>query len=382
MRALVALSADPLTLGHLDLILKAKAASKELIVLISTNDLKKDSYTFSLEERYNMVVRAINDKGIKDVRVIKSNGILADIYLEYGCDSLIRGIRNESDRAYEEAQMEFHKTILPSMKVAYFNCNKKYKIVSSSAMKAWTEHYIDTSEYVPLFIKQQMEERISGQYKIAITGRMATGKSWVARELAHALKWKRFSSKIIGVDDLLYSLYTEDSRGAENLRQDINNLIQDAGGPNIILSDTVGLDCKALSSFIFSEKADLLPVIEQLTAPHIMRKYREALKNFKGVVILEWAQIAEMHLGKMTNNNVIVVDSPDHERLINNRKIDPKTYAARSKHQWSADVKIEELTAQIKIDHAGEVIRYSNTLENSKINDLADQVISQFGLRR
>ena len=53
-RGLVALSADPITLGHLALIATAAARCHELIVLVANNDGKLGSYLWNLNERTMM----------------------------------------------------------------------------------------------------------------------------------------------------------------------------------------------------------------------------------------------------------------------------------------------------------------------------------------
>lgn len=375
-RGMIALSADPITNGHLDIISRAAISYKEIIVVILNNDLKQN-YTFSLLERENMAKRAIKHANISNVQVISSNKLLTDVYLEYGCDCLIRGIRNNQDKEYEETQMQYHKAILPSLEVVYFDASEKLKIVSSSVMKAWASHGIETTSYVPLFVKELLEQKICKQYKIAITGQMATGKSWVTKKLKDNIN---YLIKIISIDDLVHSVYSESSNGAEDLRNQINDIVRSNEGPNVL--NTEGVDRKFLGEFMFSSKCnnEIRQTIQKYTFPHIQRKYREVLYGFQGLIIFEWAQLAEMNMASWTNNNVIVVDTPDRETFIAARGLDPKIIAERAPFQWSTEKKIQSLTKQIELDDNGRIFHHIHNIENSNIKELSETIKKFFNI--
>lgn len=121
---LVALSADPIHNGHIELIKAAKELSKKVYVLVSDNDEKKNNYLFSLKERQNFARRAI--EGIDGVEVIESpTNILSDTYLLFNCNALFRGIRDDKDQAYESTQMSYHKLVCPNLNPIYLPFRKE-----------------------------------------------------------------------------------------------------------------------------------------------------------------------------------------------------------------------------------------------------------------
>ncbi len=72
---LFALSADPITNGHLDLILRGAEQCTELIVLVANNPAKAGKYLFDLSERLTMTKRACEEAGITNVQVIGDDGL-------------------------------------------------------------------------------------------------------------------------------------------------------------------------------------------------------------------------------------------------------------------------------------------------------------------
>lgn len=97
-------SFDPLTLGHLDVILKAKKACSHLIIAISTN-LNKKAF-FSPEERKEMV-----QKTVPDVEIIIHNGLIVDLIKEKKASFLIRGLRSTADFDSEYQMAEVNRLL-------------------------------------------------------------------------------------------------------------------------------------------------------------------------------------------------------------------------------------------------------------------------------
>lgn len=380
-RGLVALSADPVHYGHLDLIQMAKLACQRLLVLVANNDEKRNSYLFTKNERTNFVKRLL--RGITDVEVIESSTeILSDTYLNFGCDALFRGIRDEKDRVYEDTQMRYHRMIYPKLNPISLKFSSDKSNISSSLIKAFTKHNIDVSNYVPIFVKRALEERINNQHKIAITGGIAVGKSWVTNSLAKICNDRGVRATAIKFDDFIRMIYEESTPGSIQMRQELENLCFEAGSQTSILNQDGTVNRPVLGRFIFSHPSNDVRIrVQELTQPLVDAKYREALnKAGPGLVIIEWAQLAEMEMGRLANHNAIVVDSPDRSFFIEQRKISQEEFNNKTRFQWTAEKKCQVLESAARKDGEGHIIQFSNTIQNNKINDLADEVISLFSL--
>ena len=87
MKVILPGSYDPVTLGHLDIIRRAAESYSEIYVVIFVNP--KKNYTFSVEERLDMLRLALSD--IKGVKVDFSDGFVVDYMKEHCIDKIIKG---------------------------------------------------------------------------------------------------------------------------------------------------------------------------------------------------------------------------------------------------------------------------------------------------
>ncbi len=376
---LVALSADPITFGHLDLIRQAKERCDSIVVLVANNDLKAGQYLFSLDERTTITTEAIRQSGIGGTRVIGSSGLLVDVYLREGCDALFRGIRNVKDAEYEEEQMELHTYILPELRghIVYLESREEYRIISSSLVKAFVRSHVDVSRFVPIFVKQLLEERMNGQYLVAVTGCQAVGKSYVSEALANEIRSRGQSAVVISVDALVRELYDEESDGAQLIRDAIATTF----GKEILSEDRKHVDRRAFKQKLFhpETKKEDRENLHQMVEPHIARLYRDALRGKRGLVIVEWAQLAEMNLSYWTNYHSIVVTSDDGHVFAQARSIEGEEADRIALFQWSSDEKVEALYRIASGARHGVVIRFSNKIGDTvSLSRLANSVFEIF----
>lgn len=105
-KALLPGSFDPMTLGHLDLIVRAATLFDELVVAVLENSSKKP--WFSAEGRVLMVQREV--VGLQNVRVVRFAGLLVDLAEKEGAEVVVRGVRGGADLEYETvmARMNAH----------------------------------------------------------------------------------------------------------------------------------------------------------------------------------------------------------------------------------------------------------------------------------
>lgn len=99
-------SFDPITKGHVALLDYALSRYDEVVIACLVNPDKK--YLFSPEERVEIAKSAV--EGIKNVKVMFSEDTAVATAKEYGATVLLRGVRNEIDRAYEDEMREYNLT--------------------------------------------------------------------------------------------------------------------------------------------------------------------------------------------------------------------------------------------------------------------------------
>ena len=90
-------SFDPITNGHLDILIRASKVFDEIIVLVANNPHK--SSNFSVEDRVDMIKEAVG--GNCKIEVTSDSGLTVEFAKKHGATHLIRGLRAVSDFEYE-----------------------------------------------------------------------------------------------------------------------------------------------------------------------------------------------------------------------------------------------------------------------------------------
>jgi len=365
---LLPLSADPIHLGHLDIIGQAADQCDRLVVLICNNGQKAGSYLFSLEERCLIAQRAIEHHLPRQthIEVKTDDGVLADAYLREGCAVLFRGIRNREDEAFERQQIRYHELILPQIGkiVTFLQSRPEFSHLSSSVVKGFVEHGLDVSEMVPLFVKSKLERRLLGRVIIGVAGPMAAGKSRVAKALVNRLGVKHRQDPSfpqahhVDMDALIRGLYVENTPGAQVLREQVADVL----GAEFLSEDRTELRADVLKERIADGNLheEDLKWLHNCFEPHVFRVLREHLRGKKGFVFLEWALLIENGMRCLVNNDVLLVSSPDRAGFLLDRGV-PAALSEKfqAQHDPVAD-KVTQLRQAIQAEDCGLVIQYEN----------------------
>lgn len=138
-------SFDPLTNGHLDILLKALKIFDKVIILVAINENKVGR--FSTTERVEMIKDAVKD--YDNVEVDSYNGLTVEYCKNKNATHMIRGIRNPSDYEYELNLASMNKSIDPNIETIFFVPSEEVNNISSSLVIEKYERGEDVSSLVP-----------------------------------------------------------------------------------------------------------------------------------------------------------------------------------------------------------------------------------------
>ena len=147
---------DPVTYGHLDVILRASKLFDRVIVGVLHNSSK--SPLFSAEERVNILKKATQD--IPNVEVRSFSGLAVDFAKECQAHTIVRGLRAITDFEYE-LQMAQTNRMLSHGKIdtVFLTTSLEYAYLSSSAIKQIASFDGDITPCVPDFVAKLIYDK-------------------------------------------------------------------------------------------------------------------------------------------------------------------------------------------------------------------------------
>jgi len=124
-------SFDPITNGHLDLIVRGCSLFDKLIVAILRNETKQP--LFSVEERTEMLREVVDC--YPNVAVDSFDGLLVDYAAENSATVLLRGIRAISDYEYELQMALMNRRLRPDIETVFMMASEAHSFISSRLVK-------------------------------------------------------------------------------------------------------------------------------------------------------------------------------------------------------------------------------------------------------
>ncbi|KRE61688.1 pantetheine-phosphate adenylyltransferase [Nostocoides sp. Soil756] len=160
-RAVCPGSYDPVTLGHLDVVVRAAALYDEVVVAVLHNPAKQG--TFTVPERVAMVEAAVAAAGVATgVRVEAfADRLLVDVCRDVGAQVVVKGVRAGGDVAYE-LPMALMNRHLTGVETVFLPGEPSLGHVSSSLVKEVVRYGGDVTGLVPEPVRGALEERLRG----------------------------------------------------------------------------------------------------------------------------------------------------------------------------------------------------------------------------
>ncbi|WP_324651282.1 pantetheine-phosphate adenylyltransferase [Georgenia sp. H159] len=145
-------SFDPITLGHLDVVRRARGVFDEVVLAVAHNPAK--AYLFDLEQRVELARGALD--GL-DVRVDVVDGLLADYCREVGAVAIVKGLRGGADYDSEQpmALMNRH---LSDVETMFLVGDGALAHIASSLVKDIASHGGDVSDLVPPAVARALHD--------------------------------------------------------------------------------------------------------------------------------------------------------------------------------------------------------------------------------
>ena len=147
-------SFDPITNGHLDIIIRSAKIVDRLIIAVSNNNKKKT--LFEINERVEMIKEVIKNENISNVEVDTFEGLLMVYANKKKASIVIRGLRAVSDFEYEFQMTGMNYKLNPKIETIFLMSLDKYQLISSKLIKEINALKGNVSQFVPKIVENKL----------------------------------------------------------------------------------------------------------------------------------------------------------------------------------------------------------------------------------
>ena len=140
---------DPLTLGHKDIIERARPLFDKIIIGIGLNSSKKPMFT--VEQR----LQWINDVFADDDGITADGyeGLTIDFCKKHNADFILRGIRYVADFEYERAIADMNAMLADEIETIFLTSSSKFASFSSTLVRDVYKNGGDVTPFIPSEVK-------------------------------------------------------------------------------------------------------------------------------------------------------------------------------------------------------------------------------------
>jgi pantetheine-phosphate adenylyltransferase len=154
---------DPITNGHLDIIIRAAThLVDELIVGVARNIGKGPM--FNVDERVQMVREQVTiyEAKLGGSVVVKSfDNLLVDFAKDNGADMIVRGLRAVSDFEYEFQMASMNRCLDHEIETTFLMASDRNHFISSRFVKEIAQLGGNISQFVPTKVAEMVEHKFT-----------------------------------------------------------------------------------------------------------------------------------------------------------------------------------------------------------------------------
>jgi len=140
---------DPITKGHIDLLIRAEALFDKIVIGIGKNSSKTPM--FNLKQRIEWIEQIF--KNHPKISVTAYEGLTVDFCKKIAANFILRGIRSVNDFEYEKAIADMNRTLHPEVETYFLTSSPEFSTVSSTLVRDVIRNGGNASLFLPEEIK-------------------------------------------------------------------------------------------------------------------------------------------------------------------------------------------------------------------------------------
>ena len=152
-------SFDPVTNGHVDVLVQALDLADEVVVAIGVAATKTP--LFSFEERVEMIREAAAGE-VARVRVVSFTGLMVKTAAEHGARIIIRGLRDGTDLDYEMQMAGMNQALAPEIETVFLASSPDSRHIAASLVRQIAAMGGDVTAFVPPVVAAALKKKFAG----------------------------------------------------------------------------------------------------------------------------------------------------------------------------------------------------------------------------
>jgi pantetheine-phosphate adenylyltransferase len=169
---------DPITNGHMDIIVRASRVVDRLIVAVAVNAGKGP--LFSLDERVGILneeIAAHKDHDLqKRVEIRSFDSLLMHFAMSVHAQVIIRGLRAVSDFEYEFQMAGMNARLNPKIETVFLMASDRYQFISSRFVKEIGALGGEIAHFVSPRVAEHLKARFAQRSGLDLVGATALSK--------------------------------------------------------------------------------------------------------------------------------------------------------------------------------------------------------------
>jgi pantetheine-phosphate adenylyltransferase len=153
-------SFDPMTNGHLDVLVQSLSIAEKVIVAVGVHPGKTP--LFSFEERADLIRRSLGEllpERAADIAVVSFDNLVVDAARQHGASLLVRGLRDGTDLDYEMQMAGMNRQMAPDIQTLFLPAGTASRPITATLVRQIAAMGGDVSAFVPKAVDQALQAK-------------------------------------------------------------------------------------------------------------------------------------------------------------------------------------------------------------------------------
>ena len=155
-------SFDPVTNGHVDVLVQSVALADEVVVGIGVHPGKKP--LFSFDERVQMIADVVAETPAlakATIKVVSFDNLLVDAAASQGASIIVRGLRDGTDLDYEMQMAGMNGAMSPDITTVFVPASPEVRPITATLVRQIAGMGGDISSFVPVSVQNALQQKFA-----------------------------------------------------------------------------------------------------------------------------------------------------------------------------------------------------------------------------